>query len=817
MNIKIFLLIASLLIGASSFAQSPRENLGTGNGPKGNGSLTGTVVDELSQHTLEYANIVVFSQRDSSIVTGTVSNENGFFKIDKIPFGMYYVKLKFLGYQEKTIYEVKISQQNMDIKLGEIKLSPASTNIADVEVVAQQSPVLYKLDKKIVTVGSNLNSSGGTAIEVLENTPSVKVDIEGNVSLRGSSNFTVLVDGRPSPFSGSDALEQIPAGNIEKIEIITNPSAKYDPDGTAGIINVITKKRSLEGSSGMVNLSGDTNGSYGADFILSLKKEKVSYSLGANYNDRQRKGYMESDKWSRVGDTTFHTLAKGDRKGSHNGSSIKAGLDYTISPNDNLAINLTAGERGFSREAVSDYSEWTDPASLELDQISKDLMARNSNFYSANLDYDHRFGTEGHTLKASVFFQADDSYSENASDLFSINEVITEGLKSYEDGSGYESRFNLDYTLPFSESSKFEAGYQARIEDESEKYGVYQRIMPEGHYSAEDTGKTVSNYNRLIHAAYAIYGNEWKGFGYQFGLRGEYTKRELENTATAQTFTIDRLDYFPSAHFSYQLPADQQIMTSYSRRIDRPRNYYLEPFITYRDAYTLWQGNPGLKPEYINSYELSYKKQFGQSFVSLEAFYRNTKNKMERIQSVYAENVMLQTVANVGEDFSKGLEMMLNLNVNKWYSFNLMGSAFDYSYKIDSDLLQSKDPGHSTNWDIRLKNTFKVWTNVKFQLDGSYDGASVTAQGTRKGYFMTSSAIRADFWDNKLSLTLQFKDMFGTGKHAYISEGPDFYSNTYFKRNPQVLQLSLSYKINNYREKKNRTGNGGSYDGGEDF
>jgi outer membrane receptor protein involved in Fe transport len=817
MKFRNIILIAGLLIVASSYAQSPRENPVESNVPRGHGSLSGTVIDELSLHTLEYANIVVFSRLDSSIVTGTVSDGSGTFRIDKIPFGAYYVKFKFLGYMEKTLDGVKISSQYKDIDLGEILLSPASTNIEDIEVVAKQSPVLYKLDKKVITVASNLNSSGGTAVEVLENTPSVQVDIEGNVSMRGSSNFTVLIDGRPSPFSGSEALEQIPAGNIEKIEIITNPSAKYDPEGTAGIINVISRKRNLQGSSGIVNVNGDTNGSYGTDFTISLKKEKVSYSLGANFMDRQRNGYMESDKWSRVGDTTFHTFSKGDRTGSRSGTSIKAGLEYDISSRDNLAVNLSTGEWGFGRESISDYREWTFPASSEMEQISKNFMDYSRHYYRLNLDYEHKFNPEGHNLKASAFFQTENSYSEDGSDLFSMNDAITEGIKSYEDGDGYETRFNLDYTLPFSEWSKFEAGYQARNDDETEKYGVYNRIMPGGDFSEDAVDQTESKYNRLIHAAYAIYANEWKGFGYQFGLRGEYTNREMENTATSDIYTIDRLDYFPSAHFSYQLPADQQIMTSYSRRIDRPRNYWLEPFTTYRDAYTLWQGNPGLKPEYINSFELSYKKQFGQSFASIEAFYRNTVNKVERIQTVYSEDVMLHTVENVGEDFAKGLEIMLNFNVNKWYSFNLMGSAFDYSYKIDSDLLTSTDPGHSTNWDVRLKNTFKLSKNVKFQLDGSYRGPSVTAQGTRDGYFMTSSAIRADFMENKLSVTLQFQDMFGTGKHAYISEGPDFYASTFYERNPQVLKLSLSYKINNYREKRNGMSNGGSYDGGEEF
>ena len=817
MRNKIQLCVIGVLWSAVVLAQPPNYNFMNDKNVAHSGSISGIVVDELTKHSMEYTNVVVYKQADSSLVSGTVTNAEGYFEIRKIPYGKYYVSAKFLGYDEKIINQITINAETNKVSLGTISLSPASTNIADVEVVAEQSPILYKLDKKVVTVNSNLNSSGGTAVEVLENTPSVQVDIEGNVSLRGSSNFTVLVDGRPSPFSGGDALEQIPAGSIEKIEIITNPSAKYDPDGTAGIINVITKKRSLQGTSGMVNASADTRGSHSGDVIFSLKKEKISYSLNANIRDRKRNGYMEENNWSQVGDTTYSTYSSGDREGGHSGKSIKGGIDYAINEKANLGLNLSVGEGAFNRSATSDYHEWTDPASQELDQISKDYMSHTSNYYSGGLDYNHNFSTDGHNLKASAFFKMEDSYSDNGSDLFTMNEVISEGQKTFEDGEGTEMRFQLDYTYPFSESGKFEAGGQTRIDDEAERYGVYTRVMPGGEFSTDVEDATESNYNRLIYALYSIYGNEWKDFGYQFGLRGEYTKRSLENTAAGKTYTIDRFDYFPSAHFSYQLPADQQIMTSYSRRIDRPRGYWLEPFITYRDAYTLWQGNPGLKPEYINSFELSYKKQFGLSFVSLEAFYRNTKNKVERIRSVYSEDIMLHTVENVGEDFSKGLELMLNMNMNKWYSFNLMGSAFDYSYKITSDLIESENPGHSTNWDMRLKNTFKLRKNVKFQLDGSYRGPSVTAQGTREGYFMTSSAVRADFFDNKLSVTLQFKDMLKTGKHEFESTGLDFYSKTLFERNPQVLQLSLSYKINNYLEKQSGVREGMDYDAGDDF
>ena len=817
MKIKILLIAILVFVGSTTMAQPPAALSSSGNMGTRTGSISGSIKDELTGAKMEYTNVVLYKQMDSSLVTGTVTNMEGFFKLDKIAFGKYYLKVKFLGYNEKTINDIKVNPKNPVVDLGNIKLSPASTNIDDVEVIAEQSPVMYKLDKKIVTVSSNLNNSGGTAVEVLENTPSVQVDIEGNVSLRGSSNFTVLIDGRPSPFSGSDALEQIPAGSIEKIEIITNPSAKYDPDGTAGIINVISKKRSLEGTSGMINLNADNKGSYGGDVIFNMKKEKISYSLGANLRSSERNGYREQDQWSRVDDTTYHTYSEGDREGGRSSASVKAGIDYSITKRDLLAVNVSTGSSGFERKAVSDYREWTEPESQTLDRISKDYMDRNSNFVRANIDYTHNFDESGHNIKASAFYKTDKSDSEDGTDLLSTENILQEGLKSFEDGTGTDYRFNVDYTLPFSEDGKFEAGWQTRIKEEVEEYGVYKRVMPGGTFSTDAEDATESKYDRLIHAVYSIYGNEWRGFGYQIGLRGEYTRRDLENAATAEVFTIDRWDYFPSAHFSYQLPADQQLMTSYSRRIDRPRGYWLEPFQTYRDAYTIWEGNPSLKPEYINSMELSYKKQFGPSFFSVEAFYRNTKNKVERIRSVYSEDVMLHTVANVGEDFAKGLELMLNVKVNKLYSFNLMGSAFDYSYKIDSDLLDSEDPGHSTNWNINLKNTFRLGKKFKVQLDGRYNGPSVTAQGTREGYFMTSSAIRADFFDNKLTATLQFRDMFATGKHEFEAEGADFYSKTLFERNPQVLKLSLSYKINNYREKRGRSNDGMEMDGGEDF
>jgi len=297
------------------------------------------------------------------------------------------------------------------------------------------------------------------------------------------------------------------------------------------------------------------------------------------------------------------------------------------------------------------------------------------------------------------------------------------------------------------------------------------------------------------------------------GLRGEYTYRYMELLKTGESFTLDRMDYFPTIHLSYNLPKDNMLMASYARRIDRPRGWYLEPFITVQDAYNLRQGNPELLPEYIDSYELNYQKRFKKDFISFEAYYRVTRNKIERVSSVYEENILLHTYENVGEDYSLGGEMMIGVDIFKWWHADIMGNL--YYYQVKGILYDEPFDNTSLNWGSRLYNTFKVAEFTNIQLTGNYISPSVSAQGKRYGYYVVNAAVKQELFKRKLSLTLQARDLFGTAVFESINEGPDFSNYFYARRHAPLVSFSISYKINNYKIKRNPTSEG--FDTDEEF
>lgn len=790
-NLYIFIL---LITGLQVIAQP-----GNGQRMEGSssmkGSVTGVILDDISGQPMEYANVVLFSLRDSAMVSGAVTNAKGVFTIQEVPFGPYFIKVKFLGYNEKKIDRVVVNPQQMNVNLKTIRLSPDSKNLQEVEVAADRTEVLFKLDKKVVTIGSNLNADGGTAVDALENTPSVQVDIEGNVTMRGSSNFTVLVDGKPSPFSGSDALEMIPMSTIDKIEIITNPSAKYDPEGTAGIINVITKHKALEGLSALVNLNSDTRGGYGGDILLNYSVGKFNFYAGGNYDNNVRKGshFRETEVLTDSG--YYYTYADGERDGGSLSRGLRLGMDYSMSPSSDLSAVFFYGGRDGKNNSTSNYYE----AANYIDTLFSNSLAiseRDNLRTKLDLDYKYRFNSDGHELKSTLSFSNGTGNELNETrQLENDTEAELSVVSTQEDGKSTDYQFNLDYTNPFSKTMKLEAGLQSKIEWEQEEYLLsYLDNMKDTSFS----NSLSSKYHHSVQALYSTFSHEMGKFGYMLGVRGEYTDRLLENRTTGEDYTINQFDFFPTAHVSYQLPKDQQIQASFARRIQRPDNHALEPFETYRDIYTIWKGNPDLKPEYTNAYELSYQKKIGMSFLSAELFHRVNFNKMERTHVVYDENTMLMTMQNVGKDYSTGGEIMMNLNATKWLTINLTTSAFHY--KIDTDLFNNVS--ESFNWTLRGRTSFRLGKNLRLQIDGNYNSPSVSAQGTREAFYMIGSSVRMNFLDNRLSATLQIRDIFYTARHEFYMETETYSSHAYFAMNGQVVQLNLSYKINNYKEKK---------------
>lgn len=782
------------------------------------GKIKGVVLDAKTKGPVEYATVALYVAADNRLVTGTVTDYLGHFRMDMPAPGKYYLAISFIGLKAIQSEVFDVGDEPGNIQLGNFYLKADSKNLKEVEVVGKQSPIEYKIDKKVIRVDKQLTTAGGTAIDVLENIPSVQVDVEGNVTLRGSSAFTVLIDGKPTILEPGDVLRQIPSSSIQDIEIITNPSVKYEPDGATGIINIVTKKNYLEGLSGNVNLNAGNFGRYGGDLLLNYRANKFNFFLGGNYNTRPRPGTTESERETYANDTVFFVNSKGDRGRNFINSGFRGGIEFNATKRDYVSLSGRYGKWNMFRNATLRYDDWSVPGGDVFSYNSFDNTKLGGVYYSINGVYQHNFGNKNkkgekpknpegrmHQKPAEHKIEAEAIYQYRNNDEYTINELrdfsdtLTGGKKNVESGPSAVLRLKLDYTLPVGKNNKFESGFQSRNGKSTDITGLYLYNPETGDIEFVPEFYHKTNYVRNIYALYALFAGTKNKFGYQAGLRVEYTDRTISMSGE-DDFIFNRWDFFPTLHLSYRLPYNQQLMASYSRRIQRSRGWQLEPFITWQDAYNVRKGNPDLKPEYTDSYEMSYLKNFGDNFVSVEAYYRLTHNKVERVSSVYSETVMMHTFENVGRDYSLGAEVMLNLGVTKWWDLNLSGDF--YNYKLKGTLYEQPFERTSTNWNTRLNSTFRLWKNGQFQLSSRYNSATVTAQGTSEGYYSVDAALKTNFLNRSLSANLQVRDIFGTTKREFISEGKDFYSHTIYQPKSPTVTLTLSYRFNNFKPTK---------------
>jgi outer membrane receptor protein involved in Fe transport len=802
-------LVIFIILSANAQHSAP---LTPGNYIPKSGSINGKVFDAGIATPIEYSSIALYNSIDSSLITGTITANDGSFVMKNLPFGKYYLVANFMGYEKILIDEIILNNEKSIVDVGIINLKSSSQNLQEVEIVATQNRVEYKIDRKIINVSQDINAVGGTAADVLENTPSVTVDIDGNVSLRGSTNFTVLIDGKPSPLSGNDALQQIPATSIQNIEIITNPSAKFDPDGMAGIINIVLKKNSLLGLSGIFNTKIGTRDKYAGDFLLSYKAKKYNVFGGLDYQNNTNYGSIYSFREMNP-DEPLSTLVEinGDRNNTRKGLSLKTGLDLYLTEKSTLSFSADAGNHNHTSEMDANMYSYTSPASYDSFNVARGIGTRGGDYYNLVANYTKKFSEPRHELQASLSYQGEkgsdtDEESEYpANELFQVLPINPSRVRSEEMGDEIEFRANIDYTRPFAINGFLETGYQMRLDKENEEY-LFENYDPDTNDWINNPLYSSGNYfNRNIQAAYATYSDKLGKLDYKLGIRSEYTNRSIRKDMNSDPYTLERLDFFPSAHLSMQFSGQQQVLTSYSRRINRPGGGDLEPFRTYMNSYTLREGNPELEPEYVNSFELNYQKNIGKSFFVVESYYRNTQNLITRMmyQDPTLPDVVIMTSKNINSDNSLGGEFMLNLTIKKWLNINT--SVNIYKYWLNGAIDGEEINKMSNNWDTRLTSSFYLSTKSRIQVIAMYNGPSVTAQGDRGAFYFANLAYRQDFMDRKLSAIISVQDIFGTMKHEFNTYSNTLNNSIRFEREHQVITLTLSYKLNNFKSQERKT------------
>ena len=766
--------------------------------------IHGRLLDASSREAIDYADIFLYETGNSKPIQQTFPNERGEFRFEQVGKGRYTIMARLVGYD--ILSKRDIEANGSPVNLGDLMMKPLEVGIAEVEVVASKRQLVYKLDKKVVEATSNMMAGGGSAVDVLENTPSIRVDAEGDVTFRGSSGFLVYIDGKPSVFTGTQALEQVPAGHIENIEIITTPSAKHDTEGDVGIINIITKKHSRQGLSGMINLSGSTWLSRHVDFLLTQQNARSRWYVGGQWTDRMRKSDFDQEKLTIVGNQTTSSHAIGPRTGDSYHYTLKGGWSLSL-PKTTITLDLEGGYGGNKRKGEMNYEETITlkgGAPVTTRYTSIDDYDNDENIGLGSLSVQHKFNDKGHEISASAYYK----YGGNAleyffNDLMSLQGERQQGHRAYESEHRETLRANLDYALPFGKGGKLEAGYQ------------YYSYLEDGNYKMEwwDPEKQVfywrdDIYNTFyfqegVNSIYAILSQSWNNFEAQAGVRGEHTHTVLRSSVEGADRTKNRFEFFPSVHLGYNFPNGHRLLASYSRRTTRPQLYYMEPYITYRDFYTAEIGNPDIRPEYINSFELNYQKSFGDNSVSATLFHRSRKDKIERLRVPYSAGVTLDSMANVGHDYSTGLELSLNLHPVRWWNTTVNGNL--YHYKVKNEQAAGGNTSTSTNYDILWNNLFDLGKYTRLQLDGSFVGPSVTTQGRTDAYWYANLAVRQQLFNRRLTATLTFRDIFRSAKYVSDIQTADLRSLTRIKPKYPQITLTLSWTFNSYKAKSNAT------------
>ncbi len=788
---------------------------GTAPAQPGTATITGRILDVTEQTPVEFANVVLYRLPDSEQVTGTVTDASGSFRLTGVRPGKYFLELSFIGYRTRRVPELECTA-DATLDLGRFLMEQAPVPVSGVEATAEKPALSYELDRKVIEVSKLPNASTGTAVDALRNVPSVKVDIEDNVTLRGSSNYKVLIDGRPSDLDGSEALKQIPAATIEKIELITNPSAKYEPDGSAGIINVILKKQKGRGISSLLNANAGLDKGYGGDVMFGYKQGIADAYVGGNFNRWESGNRRESER--RVFSTTETLVTSRSNAGSWSPrfGGVRAGLGLQLGPNDKTTLTARYGTFDFHNSGTGRVTEHWLPVGPTREYLTAQGWLWDNRYLFGMADHEHSFDTAGHKLAARAYVVNREGRSSTLEQEMALSGDTTRGRRTDETGPWRMLRFESEYVLPVNQSHKLEAGLEARLQRIDQKYEVelYDSLARKYKLDALSSHPYFGTEN--IYSAYATWSWNWRKLGVQPGLRGEYGNRVIDIADMDSTWQVRRWDIFPTVHLSYSLPANQQVTASYSRRVNRPGPVELRPFLSWQNAYSANRGNPLLRPDYVNSWEAGYELPFGSNNLTAELYYRTTADMSEWVNTRLPPpdtNVLLSTTANVGADRSIGVEFSANLSPVKWLNAFLTADVSDY--REWGELLTDTFSRRIFYWNSSGNLMLFLSTSTMVQLNGNFSGPWITAQGRGDGWLSLDAALRQTFLNRALSVTLKVGDILGDRPNRNTTEGPGFSGWSTWTGRGRVLSLALSYNFNSFRlDPKMREGEGIEMQGG---
>ena len=794
MKQSIFLLFSFFLFQSFLFAQQ-----GTGNRMQGNMSanisIAGQVIDANSKKGIPFATISIVNIRDNKIIAGNVADEKGYFKVSDLKPGRVKVIYSFIGYVAITSDTLFLNPASPEMMLGQIKLYTSVKQLAQATVNADRGMLQMAIDKKVFNVEKNVLSTGGSANDVLQTIPSINVDLEGNLSLRGSGNITVLIDGRPSTLSGTDrnaVLEQIPSSAIESVELITNPSAKYDPDGTSGIINIILKKNKQTSLNGSINSSVTYGaGRYSLGYNLNYKNKKWNLSTGYSVRANQMNMRSYNTRKNYNTDTTF-TNQDGLNHNQNTTNVLRFSADHYINSRSTIGLTTTLSKTDKSSNGSSANVNFNE-THLQTDALKRlNIGVENSLNVDLGLNYRKSF------LKPKEELSIDLSYSNNASNAqtdyetsntFNPNLFIQNAITK---SNVNLSSFKLDYVNPINEQSKLETGYKLNFRSNDADFNVADNSQNPDTLIPNILQSNHFIYTEIINAAYVNYGRTIGGWGVQAGLRMEHANIITDQVTAGIKNRQPYLSFFPSLYFARKLGADQEVQLNYSRRINRPQVNNLNPFTDFSDPRNLRTGNPNLKPEYVDAYELSYIKYWKKNTLTSTLYFRQTNDQIQRYRLVDTAGISTVTFQNLSFSRNFGFEFIAVTELMKFWTLTTNLNLFRNEIAISSTNAELKT---GSNGSVKIMSTTKLPNILDIQISGNYTSAGVTAQGEFKEMYSFDIGLKKDLFKNKAVFSLSISDLFNTRYMRFDSYGSNFMQYTQFKRDTQFLICSLIYKF----------------------
>lgn len=792
-----------------------------------NVNLTGKVTDNANS-PLEYVTVSVQEPGTYAELFGGVTDSTGAFSIEVTP-GDYILYLESFG-GSKFEQPISVTQS---LNVGSIKMAENSVvALEGVSIVGNNQTYKMELDKKVYDLSQDALAKGASMSDALQNVPSVQVDGEGTVSLRGNENVRILIDGKPSSMVGisdpATALQNLPADAVQRIEIVTNPSARYEAEGTAGIINIILKKGKLQGMNGSVSVFGGIPETAGASATLNYRTGKWNLftTLGYRYQERDREGKSYTTRFDSNGTPRYENMFS-DGTRVNNGYNINLGTEYYL--DDRNTFTISGNYQNGKNENLStitynmfdaDYSPTSN--SIRTENEDEDDYSGEINF-----NFKHEFNEPGHEFTVD----ARGSYSKEKEDAFlrEIGDVVNSTERSFSSERQRRVLITADYVYPFGEKGRLELGARGEMEGTLTNFSV-DSLAADGWVTKPGFSNN-TDYLQNVYAAYAQYGNAIGKFSYFAGLRMENSDITVHSILNESKTKKNYVDWFPSLFLNYEFNSDNQLQASYSRRIRRPRGWDLIPFTSYSNNRNIFMGNPDLDPQYTDSYELSYITKIGKLMLTPNVYYSNTTDNIQRYQATLDDMSLVTRPVNVGTEQRYGGDLTFTYRPWKWW--NIMGNVNVFGYKTDGEITDTRTnpdtgetisrvtsfDGEGTSWFGRLSSTFTLPASITAQLAGNYRGGQKTAQMDRKANYSVDFSLSKDLFNDRATITFNVRDVFDTRGFDVDSWGEDFAVSSENRWGVRTFNLNFTYRFNqSKRDQRKQNGQGGMDDemgGGE--